>query len=334
MAAHVYHSQTPALLLGNGFSQAFDGKFGYETLRKEATLGSLSNNVTKDGLFDHAGTNDFETVIRTLEDAAQLHDLYNPDGALSADLRADAEVVKKGLVDALAAIHPSSAEEVEHPKYVAARKFLTHFSALFTLNYDLLLYWVRNRQLSLSQACRIPSNDGFTDYGNREQPLTWVYPGRSSQEVFYLHGAMHLYADGSEIRKLRYAYGAGGKLIEQVQANLTRGRYPLVVTEGTHQNKRARIAVSPYLSHCYNRLKEQDGVLFVHGVSLSENDQHILDAIRDSNVSAIFVGLFGRESSYRDVKYRAEGVAVQRRERGGSELAVEFYQSESAQVCG
>ncbi|EUA36317.1 hypothetical protein I549_4317 [Mycobacterium avium subsp. avium 2285 (R)] len=160
VAEHVYNAPTPALLLGNGFSRAFDNKFGYETLRKEAALGSLSNGVTKDDLFDHAGTNDFETVIHTLERAAQLQKIYDPFGTLSAKLRADAEVVKRGLVDTLTAIHPPSAAEVESAKYAGARRFLRCFSAIFTLNYDMLLYWAVNQPSSLSTLAP-PRDDGF-----------------------------------------------------------------------------------------------------------------------------------------------------------------------------
>lgn len=329
VAEHVYHSETPALLLGNGFSRAFDDKFSYETLREKASLGSLSNGVTKDDLFDHAGTNDFETVIHTLQRAAQLQEIYDPFGTLSVKLRADAEVVKKGLVDTLAAIHPPSAAEVESTKYTLARNFLRCFSAVFTLNYDMLLYWAVNQPSPLS-SLKPPRDDGFR---LRDGNLTWISPGLAAQRVYFLHGAMHLYVEDTQTYKLS---GNGGRIIEQVQENLATGRYPLVVTEGTRENKQARIAVNPYLSHCYNRLKQLNGVLFVHGMALSENDQHILDAISDarSRVTAIFVGLFGDEFAHRDVKHRAKGIAVERKRRGGTALDVEFYQSETAEVWG
>jgi hypothetical protein len=140
---------------------------------------------------------------------------------------------------------------------------------------------------------------------------------------------MHLYAENSQTHKLS---GRGGHIIDQVQENLDSGRYPLVVTEGSRENKQARIAVNPYLSHCYSRLERLRGSLFIHGASLSNNDQHILDAISDSGVEALFVGLFGNESGYRDVKHRAEGIAVERQSRGGRPLHVHFYQSDTAAV--
>ncbi|MDO3129669.1 DUF4917 family protein [Mycobacteroides abscessus subsp. bolletii] len=329
IAEHVYGCPKPSLLVGNGLSQAFDRVFGYETLRAKATLDNLSNGVTKDKLFDHADTNDFETVIRALEHAAELHDLYDPFGTLSGKLRSDAEAVKKGLVDALVAIHPPSAAEVHTAKYRSAHTFLGHFSKVFTLNYDLLLYWAVNQQKSLSSTT--PRVDGF---GSKDGTLTWLSYRSQSQEVFFLHGAMHLYAEGTRTHKLVHRTDAN--IIAQVKKNFARGRYPLVVTEGTKENKQARIAVSPYLSYCYSCLERLSGALFVHGVSLSENDQHILDAISapHSRVNVLFVGLFGDESIHRDVKHRAEGVAVERTRRGGRELDITFYQSESAEAWG
>lgn len=93
LAEHVYSSPDPALLIGNGFSQEFSDEFGYKALREKAPLTSLTPGVTKDDLFDHAGTNDFETVIRALEHAADLHDLYDKGGPLQTKLRGDAELV-------------------------------------------------------------------------------------------------------------------------------------------------------------------------------------------------------------------------------------------------
>lgn len=220
------------------------------------------------------------------------------------------------------------AAHLQPTMYAPARSFLSNFSVVFTLNYDLLLYWAINQQTSLSNTT--PRDDGFR---LRNNVLTWIDPGRLAQEVFFLHGAMHLYAEDSQTNKLA---GSGGHIIEQVQANLTSGRYPLVVTEGSRANKQARIAVNPYLSHCYNCLERLDGTLFIHGVALSENDQHILDAISDthSRIKALFVSLFGDESDYRDVKHRAEGIAVERSRRGGQPLDLHFYQSGTAEVWG
>ena len=65
-----------SILLGNGFSRGFSEEFRYARLRDVATMDGLS--VGKDGLFDHAASDDFETVIHNLEHSARLIELYEP----------------------------------------------------------------------------------------------------------------------------------------------------------------------------------------------------------------------------------------------------------------
>ncbi|ORB72838.1 hypothetical protein BST46_31210, partial [Mycobacterium timonense] len=60
-----------SLLLGNGFSQAFSGDFAYRRLRDVAQMDDKLT-VTQDALFEHAASDDFETVIHHLEQSARL----------------------------------------------------------------------------------------------------------------------------------------------------------------------------------------------------------------------------------------------------------------------
>jgi hypothetical protein len=288
--------------------------------------------VTKDQLFDHAGSDDFETVIRHLQESARVIELYEPKNTgLCRALRDDAEVVKRGLVDALIAIHPASAWKIEDEKYRAARQFLSPFGRIFTLNYDLLLYWtVLQRKLS-------PPNVVVKDGFGRRDPgsLTWSQPSRADeQEVFYLHGAMHLYVQDRRLRKLEVPKG---RMVERLQSNLQVGRYPLVVTEGSRQDKESRIGRSTYLTYCHGRLARSAGALFIHGMAISDNDQHILDAIADkgSRIDAIYVGLYGDPSVATDnIRTKARELVRARKAKGGRTLKLVFYRSETASVWG
>lgn len=332
-ARDAYGIDKPALLLGNGFSRAHSEEFNYSTLREKAQFHGLSSGLDKDALFAHAGTDDFETVIHVLEDAADLQKLYDgSDKDFEKRLRDDANVVKRGLVDTLAAIHPESAAAVDADQYAPARSFLGHFSLLFTLNYDLLLYWATNVSLTPSRGYAGPRQDGFTDFGDPARPLKWQpSDGEYAPEVFYLHGGMHIYNSGNTTRKRRSSDGA---LIEQVKNELGNGNYPLVVTEGTHQNKQARISQSPYLSFCHERLRNLGGALLIFGASLSHNDQHILDAISDSRIKAVFLGVLGDETRYHDVQYRAETMVHRRKSFGGGELHLHLFRADSFKVWG
>lgn len=317
-----------SILLGNGFSRAFDEAFAYSRLRDEALMTGLS--VGKNELFDHAASDDFETVIYNLEHSANLIKLYDPfNTPLHTKLSADAELVKRGLVEALTKNHPPSAPAIPVDKYSSARRFLSHFSRIFTLNYDLLLYWAVLKQLSLSQPSAV-QKDGFRR--PEPGPLTWSLPEDSDdQEIFYLHGAMHLYIDDGELRKLEYP---NGPILEQLKTNLAAGRYPLVVTEGSSINKQARIGRSAYLTYCQTQLSRSRGSLFIHGMAMSENDQHILNSITKGAFDALYVGLHGDPSlNCGMIRARAEHL-VRTRKDAGRPTELQFYRAETAAVWG
>jgi hypothetical protein len=150
-------------------------------------------------------------------------------------------------------------------------QFLSHFGRIFTLNYDLLLYWavlqlywaVLQRNLSPPA---VVVKDGFGRPGGGR--LTWSQPSRSDeQEIFYLHGAMHYYVDDHQVSKLEVG---DGNIVSQLESNLGAVRYPLVVTEGSRDDKEARIAQSAYLTYCHRRLARLNGALFIHGMAMSE----------------------------------------------------------------
>jgi hypothetical protein len=322
------HQYPLSILLGNGFSRAFSGEFGYGTLRSVADLPDLT--VSKDQLFQQAGTDDFETVMKHLQQSADLVELYEPaNTGLFRALRDDADVIKNGLVKTLIAIHPPAAWNIEDETYHAARQFLAPFKRIFTINYDLLLYWTVLRQYLSPPSVVI--KDGFARTGRGS--LTWSRPRRADeQEIFYLHGAMHLYVEDLRIRKFQVPKG---RMVERLQSNLQAGRYPLVVTEGSSQDKELRIGRNPYLAYCHKRLSRSAGALFIHGMAMSDNDQHILDAIARSRIEAIYIGLHGCPSVACDTtRAKAQQLARTRKAKGGRTLKVEFYDSGTAAVWG
>lgn len=318
-----------SLLLGNGFSQALSNDFGYTRLRDVADM-DANLTVSQSALFEHAESDDFETVIHHLEQSAHLIQLYDPkDADLTASMRADAHAVKNGLVETLTSIHPASARQIEDSKYVAVRHFLSPFANIFTVNYDLLLYWAANQD---QPGPEVVKSDGFR---RPEGHLTWVRPDRDdSQKVFFLHGAMHLYTAGDEVRKLSTA---NGNIVDQLRDNLAAGRYPLVVTEGSRRNKEARIGQNPYLAYCHRRLTRLNGILFIHGMALSDNDCHILEAIADrpGRINALYVGLFGAPNAERNkVQHAAEQLAEACSAKAGDTSILRFYDSATAAPWG
>jgi hypothetical protein len=106
----------------------------------------------------------------------------------------------------------------------------------------------------------------------------------NSQNVHYLHGAMHLYDAGSQLQKYTWV-NTGKALVDQANEALARDLFPLFVAEGSSDQKLAKIQHSAYLPHNYKSfcsVCSQGGktgtALFIFGHSLAGTDRHILDS--------------------------------------------------------
>ncbi len=158
------------LLLGNGFSIALKPDiFTYGSLFENADF-SAAPHVTE--LFHALGTQDFEIVIKHLQDAAKVLAVYLPDNIdLINQLRSDAKVIKNALVTAIAKRHPDRPFDIDPAQYAACRRFLHDFDHIFTLNYDVLLYWtlMQNEVDDLD----LTRDDGFR-HPEDEPDAPWV----------------------------------------------------------------------------------------------------------------------------------------------------------------
>lgn len=302
-----------SVLLGNGFSIDYDPAiFAYDSLANEADLAALS--IDKEALFEALGSSNFEVVIDKLCSAVTIERLYGGDQDLADRLDADALAVRNGLADVLAARHPESALSLTDDEAFHAREFLSNFRRIFTLSYDLLLYWVMNR---VTPGVHVVKSDGFEwpSFYDRDR-LIWKMKPSRPQRVFFLHGALHMFVN--EKRRLtKISYGSDGSLVESLRERLDALDYPLIVTEGTRVEKEARIDKSSYLRAGLRRLGEIEGGLFVHGVSLSPNDDHILEQIEaeTSLVRALYVSIHGdaRSRANRELMERAQAIKSRRR---------------------
>ncbi|GAA3268839.1 hypothetical protein GCM10020258_40740 [Sphingomonas yabuuchiae] len=123
-----------ALLIGNGFSAEY---FSYSNLLDKSGLVAGSPIRT---LFDALRTVDFEAVVRALEGAVLVERAYG-HAAHADEIEADAQKVREALVQAVNSTHPAHREDLGL-KYASSSAFLSNFQTVFSLNYDLLLYWV------------------------------------------------------------------------------------------------------------------------------------------------------------------------------------------------
>lgn len=303
-----------ALLIGNGFSTDY---FNYHNLLEAA---GLADDSPIKALFDGLDTVDFEAVIRALEDAIVVEQAYG-NHEHADQLKRDAQTVRQCLVNAVNATHPEHRDELDF-KYESADSFISHFGTIFTLNYDLLLYWVNLHKERL--------NDGF-GLGRVSEDGRFRGPFKPDAycHIFNLHGGLHLFQT-REDEVFKAQHTREGVLDTISKTIVENKRLPLYVAEGNSTAKARKIYASPYLRHCFGKLREQIGNIFILGHSADKNDAHIYHALfGNENISRVWFGIYQPvEAKIRDAE--AKLAAFHKLE--GSIVPYSFFASETAHV--
>lgn len=319
------------VLLGNGFSRACKNDiFDYSKLRDNTDFKAVNGAV--ENLFDVLETADFERVMRNLQWAAYILGKYDPTNKkIANEMKRDAKELQKQLVSAIANTHPSLLDEITDDQYAACRLFLSHFSSIFTLNYDLLLYWALMHKGSDHV---VNCDDGFRFPENGEQDWVTWYDDLPNQNIFYLHGALHIYQEGPRINKFTWR-DKYYSLVEQIHQAMMNDKFPLFVAEGSSEGKLTKINSNPYLYKAFHHLEELEGTLFLHGMSLGSSDEHILKAIERSQVTHLFISLYGQPDSASNsaIQIRAAQLQADRKSLN-KPLVVTYYDAASAKVWG
>lgn len=332
------------LLLGNGFSIACRADiFHYGSLFEQADFSAVPE--VKD-VFEALGTQDFEAAIRALENAARILPAYVPHGAAAvATMREHAAALKEILVQTIAGNHPNIPPDIADDRFWACRRFLAHFLAhdgqVFTLNYDLLLYWtLMHDDMPFDDPIELAKNDGF---GNDEDDPDADYvvwqgeTGAHDARIHFLHGALHLFDSGAELKKYTWVR-TNVRLVDQARAAIAADAYPLFVAEGTSAKKKAKIRHNAYLYQGFKQftanVKQGKHCFFIFGHSLAENDDHILNRLARGRFPKLYVGIYGDPLTDDNQRIVARANALTAPRQAKYPLEVAFYDAASAKVWG
>lgn len=300
------------LLLGNGFSIAYDEIFSFKNLFDYAVNKNLIsiNSPLYNMFFYDFKTYDFERVIKKLEESKIVYFRYHNYPCYYNYLYMDIDNLKKILINVLSELHPEHAAILNEFNYSYSKEFIKEYDLIFTLNYDLLLTWVILKlqdDINYKHSSRLRVNDGF---GRPISNLTFI-ENNLDQTIYYLHGALHIFDEGIEITKIS-SKNRDKSLILQIRENISdSSKYPLFVSEGTWQNKLLKIKKNIYLNHCYNSLKylglhtnvQRNDSLVIFGTLLKSNDNHIIEAIKQNNIKNIYIGLSSENKMYTDCSH-------------------------------
>jgi hypothetical protein len=324
-------AQKRHLLLGNGFSRAWrDNVFSYGALFDQANFAGLSLDAR--AAFDALHTRDFEVVMLALRQAGALSGIYLAEHPEVAQrFQRDADGLKELLAQTIAASHPDRPNSVLDLQYAACRSFLSNFRNIYTVNYDLLLYWTLMHEeiepmIEFDDGFRKP-DDEAADY------VTWDVQKTDSQTLFYLHGGLHIFDAGAKLQKFTWC-NTGVALIDQIRDALADDRFPLFVAEGSADSKLDRIQHSGFLNRAYRSFSSIGGVLFIFGLSFGDTDEHILKLLDTSKVSHLLVGLHGDPDSAGNQRIVRRAELMQARRPRRRPLTAEFFDSASAGVWG
>lgn len=263
-----------ALILGNGASQAFNAAFSYASLKDTAEdLGLIDENVAR--IFDHLETTDFEFVLRMLW---HTHSINAALGINEPKTDEAYQGLKTALIEAVRHVHVSY-DDVSAQLENAAN-FMKRFGTVASLNYDLLVYWAmlvgntnapnRFKDCFLSGEFQQDWRRFYAPYGK----------ARAATLVFYPHGNLALSADLLSVETKTQTVESA-TLLETIIAQWEAGHaVPVFVSEGTSAQKVNSIRRSPYLSTVYDEvLPELGETIVIYGWSMSDTDDHLLDAI-------------------------------------------------------
>ena len=316
------------LLLGNGFSRACrDDVFAYTALYDQAKEGMPKRILSA---FDILKTTDFEWVMRALRQAAALVEAYAPKRAkLIAKLAEDADALREILAETIAGNHPDRPVDISVKQYKSCKKFLNHFESIYTLNYDLLLYWTLMQE---ELAPVITHDDGFRQPEDGPAGyVTWEVDKTDTQNVHYLHGALHIFDAGAEIQKFTWV-NTGVALIDQIREALKMNKFPLFVSEGSSTEKLTRIQHSGLLNRSFRSFAKIQGALIIYGLSMSENDEHILKLLERGKTSDILVGLYGDPTKQSNEAIIKRAKLISKRRNPRRPVNISFFDAASAHV--
>jgi len=332
----VLEDGTSHLLLGNGFSISYSPVFSYSSLYNVAVEKGLSGNAQK--LFEKLGTNNFEGVLRLLENLSWATQLYYDIEDKGERIKNDIEVIKETLITSIAESHLHDSGEVLDVCKECALRFLQPYKTVFTTNYDLLLYWV-----SMSAPDKPAFGDCFRSEFENPGADYVVFSEHlgGGRGILFLHGALHLYFGDGEIKKHCWLR-TRRPLMDLIREGLDNRRYPLFVAEGLPEKKLEQINSNAYLAYCLGKLGRIQNRLVVYGNTLGSSDKHVSDVIAENlDLKELYVGIYGgsstsvsRETMFACEEMQARRTAINQKLKKPKPLNIHYFDSSTADIWG
>lgn len=282
-------NQFKYVIFGNGLSVGVNSSFSYGSLYRAAIELGIIKDESKE-LFEAFGSSDFEYLLRKLSQASTVNKILNLEHLIPAQKYM---VIKRALITAVSRVHPKRSS-ISEEWLQQTHDYLSTKHSVFSLNYDLILYWIAG----------MGNFDKFTDFfwsDNLTFDPTNLAPYYNRTMLYYPHGALFLFEDiQGSIGKIRSLDGTSA--LDQIATYLENYSVPVFISEGTSQDKFRRIKNNTYLAFAYQRMQQMRNGVIIYGTSLSKQDAHIVDAIRQSGVRKLAYGIHPGNKTSIDVE--------------------------------
>jgi hypothetical protein len=264
------------VFFGNGLSIYFSEHFNYKNIL-ELFLENGSLKMRK--LFESYSTVNFEQVLKNLDIAIETMNLFSFDTKEVQEIKTE---IKNGLLTIIEKVHPRP-NYVKSDKLSKVASFLDEMNDVYTTNYDLMPYYA------------ILNSVDYGDYFFEGDNLRYKKFNQNDlydrKHIYYLHGSLFIFQQEYSTLKMKKS-STHRSLIEVIAEHLNDNKYPLFISEGSSEKKLEAIRLNPYLNFCFEKLqKNENENIVVYGSSLSEQDEHIINAI-NSNYKNIAISIY------------------------------------------
>ncbi|WAC20892.1 DUF4917 family protein [Luteolibacter sp. SL250] len=280
------------LILGNGASVALQGAASpltYTSLYSEAEKRGLISRETS-AIFNYFKSPDFEWVMRSVSHAFEINKALGiPDNKTTECYNS----IKMALIECVQQVHP--VRDLIRGHFPAMADFMKNFGTVFSLNYDLSVYW------SIMEY-NDPEDPIFKDCFGYGGSFNFNYESyrEGSTLIFYPHGSLSLVTDlwGNEAK---VTADPSGDLLSSISDKWTiGGKHPLFVSEGDVRKKLQAIRRSRYLNQVYTELSCPKDSAIIYGWACGEQDSHILAALGQARINRIGVSVYTGSGDYEE----------------------------------
>ncbi len=132
-------------------------------------------------------------------------------------------------------------------------------------------------------------NDGFSLFKE-----DYIYNFSAHQNLFFLHGAFHIYQDRQVIKKITQSQNKA--LYERLEKIINSEEKEIIcILAGKSDDKEQEIKENDYLKSSLEKLSKLNDTLVILGSSLGENDKHIFERINHSSIKSIYISSCEKE---------------------------------------